>query len=609
MLSKCQTFGDDDSGRGFAESPWVGPRGGSARSSSSTGFLPDATPWNGTHHGTFETISAGLAALLTAIVTAGVAVAQQATTVGTLDGHTDPVYAIAWSPDGKTLATAGFDNTVRLWDAATRKEIKKYEGHTKLVLAVAVAPDGKHILSGSQDNTAKIWDYPTSGPVKTFAGHPAASQALAVKPDGKQFAAAAGKSVKVWDLTTGAAVKDLEGHAGEVGERLWRGDGGQLATGDKAHTIRLWKGDLTPDAVIEIPADGVLGLAYFPDNRLLVSAGSDGLARLWQLPVAAPRRFETKGPVAAFALSRDGTKLATAGADKVVRVWNPSDGKLIREVTTEQPIVAVVISHDGSHIGAWHLPTSPCGSLTSRTAKSSRNMKGCPRKSPRLPFEATGHRLAVAGEDNTIRVIIAADAKTINELKGHTGHIHALAFSPKDGDLLVSASADKTAKVWDVKQGKAVRDFEGHGDAVLSLNVSRDGSKLVTGSADKTGPDLERGRRSIARDADRTHGQGPITSAGFADDASRVATGSADESVRIWDIATGRELQRMSNHHAALAGVAFLADKKSVVSVGYGAIAAGALANELLYIAAGESDRLPQLDARQHRTIETSRVS
>ena len=110
--------------------------------------------------------SRGLAALLTAVATTGFALAQQATTVGTLDGHTDPVYAIAWSPDGKMLATAGFDNTVRLWDAATRKEIKKYDGHTKLVLAVAISPDGKHIVSGSQDNTAKIWDVPTSGPVE-----------------------------------------------------------------------------------------------------------------------------------------------------------------------------------------------------------------------------------------------------------------------------------------------------------------------------------------------------------------------------------------------------------------------------------------------------------
>src|SRR5215468_3286282 len=156
----------------------------------------------------------GLVSLLVAMATTGLAVAQQATVVGTLDGHTDPVYAVAWSPDGKTLATAGFDNTVRLWDAATRKEIRKYEGHSKLVLAVAIAPDSKRILSGSLDNTAKLWDEPASAPLKTLTNPPAAFEALAVKADGKQFAGGAGRSVKIWDLATGMAVKDLEGHTG-----------------------------------------------------------------------------------------------------------------------------------------------------------------------------------------------------------------------------------------------------------------------------------------------------------------------------------------------------------------------------------------------------------
>ena len=136
-----------------------------------------------------------LVACLVALATAGLALAQQAAVVGTLDGHADPVYAVAWSPDGKTLATAGFDNTVRLWDAASRKEIKKYEGHSKLVLAVAISPNGKQILSGSLDNTAKLWDYPTSEPPRTIAALPTGLQTLAVKPDGKQFAASAGKSV------------------------------------------------------------------------------------------------------------------------------------------------------------------------------------------------------------------------------------------------------------------------------------------------------------------------------------------------------------------------------------------------------------------------------
>src|SRR5262245_51958854 len=146
------------------------------------------------------------AAALSALATAGVALAQQAKQAGTLDGHTDPVYAVAYSPDGKSLITGGFDNTVRLWDTATRKEIKKFEGHANLVLAVAPSPDGKQVLSGSLDKTAKLWDYPKPGPAKDLTANPGAVHALVLKPDGKQAAAASGNAVKVWDLDAGAAV-------------------------------------------------------------------------------------------------------------------------------------------------------------------------------------------------------------------------------------------------------------------------------------------------------------------------------------------------------------------------------------------------------------------
>ena len=242
------------------------------------------------------------------------------------------MYSVAWSPDGKSLATAGFDYTVRLWDVGTRKEIKKLDGHTKLVLAVAISPDGKRVLSGSQDKTAKIWEWPVFSPTKTFAGHPGAVQALAVKPDGKLVAAAAGRSVKIWDLATGQTIKEVQGHDGDVQSVAWRGDGGGLATGDKAHGIRLWKADLNHEATIESPGEGVLALAYLPNNQQLASAGSDGLGRLWQLPAIAPRTIDPKGAVDVFAISRDGTKLATAGGDKVIRLWNTADGKSIKEI-------------------------------------------------------------------------------------------------------------------------------------------------------------------------------------------------------------------------------------------------------------------------------------
>ena len=116
--------------------------------------------------------------MLVAMAATGLAMAQQAAVIGTLDGHTEAVYSVSWSPDGKTLATAGFDGTVRLWEVASRKELRKYEGHSKLVLSVAVSPNGKQILSGSNDNTAKLWDIPAVEPRRFDAREPIKSLAL-----------------------------------------------------------------------------------------------------------------------------------------------------------------------------------------------------------------------------------------------------------------------------------------------------------------------------------------------------------------------------------------------------------------------------------------------
>ncbi len=145
-----------------------------------------------------------LITILVGALTAGLALAQQATVVGTLDGHTDPVYAIAWSPDGKTLATAGFDNTVRLWDAATRKEIKKYDGHTKLVLAVAISPDGKHFSQAAWTTPPRSGTCPTSGPAKTFARSlRRARWHSRSSPTASSSRRRRARSIKVWDLAPG----------------------------------------------------------------------------------------------------------------------------------------------------------------------------------------------------------------------------------------------------------------------------------------------------------------------------------------------------------------------------------------------------------------------
>ncbi len=231
-----------------------------------------------------------LAVLGVAGWTAGLASAQQAGLIGTLDGHTEPVYSIGWTPESKGLVTAGFDGTVRVWDAASRKEIQRYAGHTGLVLRVAASPDGRSLLSAGQDRTVRLWVRPGGGPLKDLTANPAPVRALAASPDGQRVAVAAGHGVKVWDLVTGNAVRDLAGLTGEVQAVAWRGDGAQIAAGDTARSIRLWNAaDGTPQGVIVTPADAVLGLTYLSGNALLASAGPDGRARLWQLPLTEPR--------------------------------------------------------------------------------------------------------------------------------------------------------------------------------------------------------------------------------------------------------------------------------------------------------------------------------
>ena len=182
-----------------------------------------------------------LAATLMSLGVAGFAVAQQAMPqAGSLEGHTEPVYSVAWSPDGKHLVTGGFDNTVRVWDAATRKEIKKLEGHSAFVLNVGFDKDGRKIVSGGLDKTARIWELPSEAPTRALTDHAAPIRAFALKPDGKAAAVASGKDLKVWDLATGKVAKSVASPGGELQTLAWKPDGSQIATGDKGKTLRLW---------------------------------------------------------------------------------------------------------------------------------------------------------------------------------------------------------------------------------------------------------------------------------------------------------------------------------------------------------------------------------
>ena len=162
----------------------------------------------------------------------------------TLGGHTSYVYGVSFSPDGKMLASASYDNTVKLWNTATGQVIKTLTGHTNYVWGVSFSPDGKMLASASYDNTVKLWNTATGQVIKTLIGHTSAVHGVSFSPDGKMLASASGdNTVKLWNTTTGQEIKTLIGHTNYVWSVSFSPDGKMLASASADNTVRLWRWD------------------------------------------------------------------------------------------------------------------------------------------------------------------------------------------------------------------------------------------------------------------------------------------------------------------------------------------------------------------------------
>ncbi|MCI0464093.1 MAG: WD40 repeat domain-containing protein [Gemmataceae bacterium] len=205
-----------------------------------------------------------------------------------LEGHADQVRAVAFAPDGKRAVSGGEDRVIRLWDLEKGRELARWEGHTRSVEGLAFAPDGKRVASAGWDRTVRLWDVATGKPGQRLTGHSAGVYRVAFSADGRQLASAGGDNVvRLWHAESGKELRSFEGHKGHVLAVAFAPDGLRLLSGggDDDYTVRLWDVDGGQELHrFTGHSEGVWSVAFSPDGRRAVSCGEDGTLRLWGLP-------------------------------------------------------------------------------------------------------------------------------------------------------------------------------------------------------------------------------------------------------------------------------------------------------------------------------------
>jgi WD40 repeat protein len=533
-----------------------------------------------------------------------------------LKGHQNGLWGAEFSPDGKLVATCSIDGTVRIFDAisgetlriidadriANASNLMKERGYidTIPIMCLAFSPDGRRLATGSfspqvsfdgkpnrfSPGLVRLWDVATGKLDSEFSDQKGVCLSLAFSPDGKQIASSSidsEHSFVVWDVATKRVIKRMLGHTSHVLRLHYSRDGRVLASGDADGYFKLWNtADLSERMTVRAHSGPLIGISFAPkgSNRF-ATAGQDGFVRIFNSDDGR-RELEMVGHAGAaldVCYSPDGRRIATSGIDKTIRIWDTTTGRQKLTLRGHRDLVwsvAFSTDDDGARL------------LSASFDYSARIWDARPRKAAPASgeFAVSGHtervnsiaanersdQIVSGGWDQSVRLWDARTGKPGAVLTGHTGPIWTVALSP-DGTKIASASWDHTVKIWDRKAGKLLFTFKQHTAPVHTVAFSPDGRTLASGGFDGLMRIWDSTTGKLIADGDGF--VFPVYAIAFSPDGRFIASGGADRKITVWRTADAERVLALPEdpdkaaHTASIYSLSFNSDGTRLASASW----------------------------------------
>jgi WD40 repeat protein/tRNA A-37 threonylcarbamoyl transferase component Bud32 len=538
-------------------------------------------------------------------------------------GHEDAIKSLVYSPDGRRLATASRDRTVRLWNALTGQEVLVLRGHTLGVSCVAFSSDGRWIASASEDRTVKVWDAASGSQRWTFSGHTAAVWSVGFNPEATTLASAGSDhTIRLWNLASGIAGRTFHGHTGIVHGVVFSPDGQLVASASYDGTARLWNVATGRELVVfRGHSRFVTSVAFSPDGRYVASASIDRTVTIWQAAsgeVALVLRGHGGG-VWGVAFRREDWRIASVGEDRAVKLWDaPALAMTSALHAGPEPVRMAALSGDGRRLAVLR-GRSLLEVWDPLTARRILSHSAGNQALEQLSLSSDGTLVAIAGEKGFEKGVRVLKVDTLTEtwsLASLAIPVAGLALSA-DARRLAIILRDQSVSIWDMTSGERVSVLQdgsnplpGEMPPIPTALFDADGSRLALAVDDPR----DRGRRELtvldtangrtlfairgvaapmafsrgglliatapdpdaseARVYDAADGRmvarlrghtGPIRALAVSPDGARIASASQDGTVKIWDTSPGRELLTLPGSARPLEDLQFSADGSHLV--------------------------------------------